>query len=207
MAPLYFIVFITIARTVFLNLYLATILDKLSSAMFKQKQLFESDFVRFKKVRMWPCTPCSDDLAVDCLHRYHCRCWPFAMLCNARCGWSLTKPRPANCRCTTFACSCGGWESRWVAPRSPRNSCHGTTRSKSRLGLFVTKLWPSLPWESGEGGGAAHTVLRRSRCFSCLLLHRGTQVHERVSEHPAGRGQRQCKVPRLAANPAGVLYQ
>ena len=51
-APVYFILFITLARTVFLNLYLATILDKLSSAVFKQKQLFESDFIRYRKVRM-----------------------------------------------------------------------------------------------------------------------------------------------------------
>ena len=49
-APLYFIVFITLARTVFLNLYLATILDKLSSAVFKQKKLYESDFVRYRDV-------------------------------------------------------------------------------------------------------------------------------------------------------------
>ena len=50
-SPLFFVCFITIARTVFLNLYLAVILDKLYSAVFQQKPIFDSDFVRYRKVR------------------------------------------------------------------------------------------------------------------------------------------------------------
>jgi hypothetical protein len=50
-APLYFIVFNALAKSVFLNLYLATLLDKLASAVRKQKRLFDSDFTRYRTVR------------------------------------------------------------------------------------------------------------------------------------------------------------
>ena len=53
-APVFFILFIAVARTVFLNLYLATLLDKLGSAVRKQKRLFESDFDRYRKVGRLP---------------------------------------------------------------------------------------------------------------------------------------------------------
>ncbi len=51
LAPLYFMVFNSLAKSVFLNLYLATLLDKLASAVRKQKRLFDSDFTRYRTVR------------------------------------------------------------------------------------------------------------------------------------------------------------
>jgi hypothetical protein len=50
-APVYFIVFNTLARSIFLNLYLAALLENLSQVVGKQQRLLESDFRRFEKVR------------------------------------------------------------------------------------------------------------------------------------------------------------
>ena len=50
-APAYFILFNDLGKHVFLNLYLATILDKLSTAIRKTDRLFEADFKRFEQVR------------------------------------------------------------------------------------------------------------------------------------------------------------
>ena len=49
-APIYFIVFNDLGKFVFLNLYLATIIDKLSGAVRKTPMLMEAHYNRFERV-------------------------------------------------------------------------------------------------------------------------------------------------------------
>lgn len=50
LAPVYFMMFNDVVKSIFLNLYLATIIDKLDGAVSTKNRLFESDFERFEAV-------------------------------------------------------------------------------------------------------------------------------------------------------------
>lgn len=50
-AQVYFIMFNDLVKSVFLNLYLATIIDKLDGVASQKSRLFKEDFVRFEQVR------------------------------------------------------------------------------------------------------------------------------------------------------------
>lgn len=50
LSPIYFMMFNDVVKSVFLNLYLATIIDKLDGAVNRKNRLFEEDFERFEAV-------------------------------------------------------------------------------------------------------------------------------------------------------------